>query len=49
MGVRGAVKQHEHETIGGGVSLLLASVQMRLAVVAGAVGFLWLAVLWALR
>jgi hypothetical protein len=42
------MERHLHSAPARGVSLLRASVMVRLGIVAVAVGLLWLAVLWAL-
>jgi len=42
------MERHLHSAPARGVSFLRASVMARLGIVAGAVGLLWLAVLWAL-
>ncbi|HUU67328.1 MAG TPA: hypothetical protein VMW57_08640 [Methyloceanibacter sp.] len=44
-----AMDRHEYVAPARGVSLLRLSVPQRLAIVAVAVCFLWLAVYWALR
>ena len=48
MSAPGAMERHRHIVPARGVSLLRASVPMRLAMVAVAVCLLWLAVYWAL-